>query len=493
MRGMICLLWLRQLTFDKLVVVVYNRIMVKKQILNTIKEHNLFKKGVHIVLGLSGGPDSVCLFDVLCKEAEVQQWQLYPVHVNHKFRPGAAEEDQAYVEKLCQQRGWPCASFVYDCNKIAEEEKLTSEEAGRKVRYEAFANRAKKLADNGIEKEDIVIAVAQNADDQAETILFRMLRGAGTDGLAGIGYSREDEAGFRIVRPLLDCHKKDIVSYCESQELEPRIDHTNLETVYMRNKIRLELIPFLQAYNPNITDTMIRMGKGCAADKEFLWETALEAFENLCREKGEKHLLLDGPGLRDLHKSIRQRVIARALAEIGLAEDLTYGHFAMCEEIIFHEHPSASANLPKGYCLAKNYDHIKVFLPDEEVSGGRLKITILSAEEYAMLELDKSVHASFDAEQMEAAYGPDYAERIVLGRREAGDTIAMDGGKRKKVQDYFVDRKIPKDQRDKIGIVKIAHDVLWVLPYQGRGRFCSKFKLCPDTKNVICIEIICDL
>lgn len=467
--------------------------MVKKKILNTIKEHDLCKKGAHIVLGLSGGPDSVCLFDVLCREAEAQEWKLYPVHVNHKFRPGDAEEDQAYVERLCEERGWPCTSFVYDCNIIAEEQKMTSEEAGRKARYEAFGKKAQALLAGGIPKEDIVIAVAQNADDQAETILFRMLRGAGTDGLAGISYSRTDETGFQIIRPLLDCRKKEILAYCQDAGLQPRIDHTNLEPVYARNKIRLELIPFLQEYNPNITDTMIRMGKSCAADKEFLWETAGTAFKELCREKTEKSILLDGEGLRTLHRSIRQRVIARAFAEIGLTEDLTYTHFAKCEEIVFHGHPSASVDLPKGYCFAKNYDDIKVFLAEEKNETGRLQIQVLSADAYRNLRLDKNSHGAFDADQMEAAYGAGFVERIVLGAREPGDTIAMDGGKRKKIQDYFVDRKIPKDQRDQVQLVKIGHDVLWATPYQGKGRFCSKFKLCPDTKKVICIEIICDL
>ena len=435
----------------------------------------------------------MCLFDVLCKEAEARKWTIWPVHVNHKFRPGAAEADQAWVEELCRQRGWPCRSFVYDCSRMAVEEKMTSEEAGRKARYEAFAKQAQVLVDVGIPKEDVVIAVAQNADDQAETILFRLLRGSGTDGLAGMGYSRLDERGFRIVRPLLDCHKKDIMAYCDRLQLDPRIDHTNLEPVYTRNRIRLELIPLLQAYNPNITDTMIRMGKSCAADKEFLWETAGAAFAELCREKKENHILLDGEGLRGLHRSIRQRVIARALAEIGLTEDLSYAHFAKCEEIVFHNHPSARTDLPGGYCLGKNYDDIRVFLPDTAAVQGSLRIRMMAADAYQSLKLDKNCHAAFDADQMEAAYGPGCGERIVLASREPGDTIAMEGGKRKKIQDYFVDRKIPKDQRDRVQLVKIGHDVLWAAPYQGKGRFCSKFKLCPDTKNVICIEIICDL
>lgn len=467
--------------------------MVDKQILNTIKEYDLCQDGTHIVLGLSGGPDSVCLFDVLCREAKVRKWSLYPVHVNHKLRPGDAEEDQAYVEALCLQKGWPCKSFVYDCVKMAAEEKMTSEEAGRKARYEAFGKQAATLTEKGIPKENVVIAVAQNADDQAETILFRMLRGAGTDGLSGMDYSRRNEDGFAIIRPMLDCRKEDIAAYCEEHGLEPRIDHTNLEPVYTRNKIRLELIPYLQAYNPNITETMIRMGKSCSADKDFLWETANEAFDTICRAKQDKQILLHGEGLRKLHRSIRQRVIAKALSEIGLSEDMTHSHFVKCEEIVFHTHPSARIDLPKGYCLAKHYEDIKVFLPDSATAKKRLQIRQLSLEEYRSVDLTKDSYGVFDADQMEAVYGTDFISRITLGTREPGDTIAIGGGKRKKIQDYFVDRKIPRDERGQVQLVKIGSHVLWITPYGDKGRFCSDFKLCENTKNVICIELICEL
>jgi hypothetical protein len=155
------------------------------------------------------------------------------------------------------------------------------------------------------------------------------------------------------------------------------------------------------------------MGKGCSVDKDFLWETALGAFEELCREKDETSVLLDGEGLRSLHKSIRQRVIAKAFNEIGLTEDLTFAHYAKCEEIIFHEHPSARTDLPKGYCLAKNYDDIKVFLPVRKSEVRCLRIRMMSLEDYNLQNLDKNSHAVFDAEQMEAAYGADYAGRIL--------------------------------------------------------------------------------
>ena len=225
---------------------------MKQRVLETIKTHELLEDGTHIVLGLSGGPDSVCLFDVLLELSAVKNFRIHPVHVNHKFRPGDAERDQEYVEELCRQRGLTCRTFTVDCNALAREEGLTSEEAGRKARYDAFFETAQGITQGfaqGLAQElageleqhctqepsmpgtdKIAIAVAQNANDQAETILFRMLRGTGTDGLAGIAYKRY-ERGFAIVRPLLDVPRDEIEKYCEERNLSPRIDHTNNEAI----------------------------------------------------------------------------------------------------------------------------------------------------------------------------------------------------------------------------------------------------------------------
>ena len=161
-----------------------------------IQNEELLHEGMHVIIGLSGGPDSVCLFDLLCRLADDMRLQLYPVHVNHQFRPGAAEADQAFTEALCVERGWPCRSFVYDCARIAAEKNLTSEEAGRKARYEAFGIVAAELLRRGIAAQDVAIAIAQNANDQAETILFRILRGTGTDGLAGIAKKRYETVRY---------------------------------------------------------------------------------------------------------------------------------------------------------------------------------------------------------------------------------------------------------------------------------------------------------
>lgn len=151
---------------------------MKEKILQVIQKNDLISEGMHIIVGLSGGPDSVCLFDVLFRIAEENPQMglhLYAVHVNHKFRPGEAEEDQRYVENLCKSRKVPCSVAVTDCKALAKELGITSEEAGRKARYDAFSQMALEISDNPqrpVPREKVAIALAHNANDQCETILF---------------------------------------------------------------------------------------------------------------------------------------------------------------------------------------------------------------------------------------------------------------------------------------------------------------------------------
>ena len=261
----------------------------EKIIRETIREHNLIENGDHIVIGLSGGPDSVCLFHVLSVMSEEMDLTIYPVHINHQFRPGAAEEDQKYVEDLCDRFGLTANVFTVNCNALAAELGMTSEEAGRKVRYDAFFLMAEKIADELGGAARVKIAVGHNANDQAETVLFRILRGTGMDGLAGMAYSRDESRAegestgtYRVVRPLLDVWREDVEAYCEAKGLDPVTDHTNNEGLYARNRIRLDLIPYIEEkYNSNFQEGLVRMAKIAAADKDYFWEETTKAYEQL--------------------------------------------------------------------------------------------------------------------------------------------------------------------------------------------------------------------
>lgn len=495
---------------------------VKQKVLDTIKKHNLLQNGTHIVLGLSGGPDSVCLFDVLCEIACEINLTIHPVHVNHKFRPGAAEEDQKYVEALCRQRGLVCKSFVVDCNKLAQEEGLTSEEAGRKARYEAFTKTAAEIAEHAAQ-EKIVIAVAQNANDQAETILFRILRGTGTDGLAGIAYKRY-EGDVPVVRPLLDVMRDEIEKYCEARNLSPRIDHTNKEAIYARNKIRLELLPYLaENLNANIIETIDRLGRNAACDKEFLNEeaeralvTALVRDGTACEKNDRRRVdgVREGGGKRvdgrqsgaeteifvsnvkSIHRAVRMRVYNKVLAGIGLTENITEAQLSAVERVLFSESPSAVCDLADGYRVAKVYDRLRFYKTVETQDERRYRMHFLSPEAFAE-------QSGASAVRVRGVFGltKSEAESICIRTRRDGDRIAIrhkDGVKSKKLQDFFVDVKLPKIDRDEIELLACGNRILWILPSERfesvqlreKGRFSADFAINGETETVLLLEVL---
>ena len=335
----------------------------EKQIRETICAHNLIEEGDHIVIGLSGGPDSVCLFHVLLKMAEEMKLTIHPVHINHQFRPGAAEADQAYVEELSRQYGLTARVFTVDCNALAEELGMTSEEAGRKARYDAFLQVAEEISGR------VKIAVAHNANDQAETVLFRILRGTGMDGIAGMAYEREERrnpAGtggstFRIIRPLLDTWREDVEEYCTEMKLDPVIDHTNNEELYARNKIRLDLIPYIEKkYNSNFQEGLVRMAKIASADKDFFWAETAQAYEQLkvrptadVTDSTEDAfaVTLDWRGLAECHEALRHRVILKAFRDIGLEKDVTAERLEAADKIILGRVGGKKVEFAHGYTL----------------------------------------------------------------------------------------------------------------------------------------------
>ena len=519
---------------------------MKQRVLETIKTHELLEDGTHIVLGLSGGPDSVCLFDVLLELSAVKNFRIHPVHVNHKFRPGDAERDQEYVEELCRQRGLTCRTFTVDCNALAREKGLTSEEAGRKARYDAFFETAQGIAQEltqgfaqgfaqGLAQElageleqhctqepsmpgtdKIAIAVAQNANDQAETILFRMLRGTGTDGLAGIAYKRY-ERGFAIVRPLLDVPRDEIEKYCEERNLSPRIDHTNNEAIYARNKIRLELLPMLrEKFNPNIIETINRLGKNAAADKDYLAKQARDAYEEALEDADGRSCTVEvtTAKLDRMHKAVRMRVYNYLLADVGMEENLTEGQLEAIEKVRISQSPSAMCDLADGFRVYKIYDRIRFCREAETEEGRQLRMRFISAEEYAK---EKKTARAPDADGGETAarvvgifaLPPGAEDSVCIRKRRDGDVIAIASKSRtqgatqtpaqgasqtpdtappqvrhKKLQDFLVDAKVPKSVRDDIDLLAYGNRILWVLPsphfasrqYREKGRFSAEFK-----------------
>lgn len=460
--------------------------MVKNNIKNTIEKHNLINADEHIVIGLSGGPDSVCLFSVLLELSVDMDFTLHAVHVNHGFRPGAADEDQKYAEELCRKSGVECSSFKYDCNAIAENQGLSSEEAGRKVRYESFLKVAEGLMEQGVPAEKIKIAVAQNADDQAETVLFRLMRGTGTDGLAGMAYCRM-EKNICVIRPLLDTWRKDIEKYCREHGLEPRTDHTNLQPIYTRNKIRLDLIPYIEEhFNNNIMETLGRLSRIAAEDKEYLWQCAESVYAELEVSPG----VLDQKGLAELAPAVRHRVIMKALQQQGLEQDVTYAHLEAADSILGAAGESKTVEFPDGYRMSVRYGEAAFYRVEESGRVPQLHVKVMPGNGTAV---GNGRSAAFDYDKFTAIHG---GAEIVLRTRREGDFLAIRGG-RKKIQDLFIDMKVPKEHRDSVLVAAAGSEVLWLpeQPEKGvtKARYSVRCKLDMDTKKCLMLEIDCEI
>lgn len=462
---------------------------MKNKISQTIKKHKMLEKDAHIIVGLSGGPDSVCLFDVLLELSGEMNWKIYAVHVNHMLRPGAAEEDQNYVEELCKSHQVPCHVITVDCKEIATTQNITSEEAGRNARYGAFSQVAMSLLDKGIEKEKIAIALAHNANDQAETILFRILRGTGTDGLAGIPYKRKDENGFSIVRPILDVNREEIEDYCKTQNLNPKIDHTNSENIYTRNKIRNMLIPYIEEnFNENIIDTVNRMGKISAEDREFMRKEAKLAYEEaLC---GDANVSLWVKPLQRLHKAIRIRVYTIALECIGMTQNLTFAQASKIDDLIFSKSPSAMCDLSQNFAVSREYEKLAFLnqeqLQEDETQWKFSEMTVERFKEFKKLADSKG--------KQYGVFGGVNLKELCLRTRKEGDRIKIESGT-KTIKNFFVDEKIPKLWRDQMLLLTKGSEVLWVLPSEyfakenlrQKGRFSADFKGTDQTDGTIIV------
>lgn len=279
--------------------------MLEQKVLDTISKYNLIKKGDKIVIGVSGGPDSMCLLDSLYYLKKNLQIEIIVAHINHMIRKEADEETE-YVQNYCNEKNIKCYVKKVDVTNLAKEKKLGTEEMGRKIRYEFFQEIYQKENANKI-------ATAHNLNDNAETVLLNILRGSGISGLKGIEAKR-----CEFIRPLIECTRGEIEEYCEKQKLNPKIDKTNFENIYNRNKIRNSLIPYLQKeFNPNILETLNRLSDIAKEEEEYFEQVISKKYEELKIGKNEKEIILDLNKFNKLQKVIKSRLILYTINKVN--------------------------------------------------------------------------------------------------------------------------------------------------------------------------------
>ena len=281
---------------------------MKEKVLETIKKYNMIENGEKVVLAVSGGPDSICMLDILndIKNDETidMNFEIVVAHVNHMIRK-EAQEDEKYVKKYCEEKQIEFYSKSIDVQKMANNNKIGVEEAGRKARYNFF--------DEILEKTNAQkIAIAHNKNDKVETVLMHILRGSGISGLKGIEAKRG-----KYIRPLIECERNEIEEYCDNKKLQPRIDKTNFENKYTRNKVRNLLIPYIQKeFNPNLIKTIDRLSNLVAEEENYMDKQVEKAYKEMLISEKEKEIQLDLKIFNIQEKVIKSRIILYTITRL---------------------------------------------------------------------------------------------------------------------------------------------------------------------------------
>ena len=270
---------------------------MKNKVIETIKKYGLIQAKDKIVLGVSGGPDSITMLDILRQIQEEFDFEIVVAHINHMIRKEAIQ-DEEYVKKYCEKNSIEFFVKRIDVMSVANNRKIGTEEAGRFVRYDFFDEVLKQTGSNKI-------AIAHNKNDKVETIIMHLLRGSGLSGLKGIEPIREN-----VIRPLIECERKEIEKYCDKNKLEPRIDKTNFENDYTRNKIRNIVIPYIEKeLNPNVIETIDRLSEVVKKEDRYLEKVALDVYDKILIKQEPGQIMLELKGFNEQDEVIKSRII----------------------------------------------------------------------------------------------------------------------------------------------------------------------------------------
>lgn len=456
---------------------------MEEKVLTAIKEYELIEENDNIVVGVSGGPDSMALLYCLLEARKTIPFNIHVAHVNHGVRGEEARRDQLFVEKKCKELGLPFYTRNVNMNEYAKEKGITSEEAGRELRYGFFREILKDLGKGKI-------AVAHNMNDQAETILMRIMRGTGPDGLKGMEYKSND-----IIRPILGIDRKEIEEYIVKKGIETVLDKTNLEPIYSRNKIRLELIPYIEKnFNPNIVNTLWRMSRIFSLDLNFLEKYTKIKFNNMLKRYDKNSIILHGGKFLEEHRSIQQRILRNAILEINNSlQGITETQISSAVDILKNFQTGKKFHFSNDIVLRTNYDEIIIekskesdkitYSYDIDVPGAisldngyYFETKIIIKDDNFVMEKAKNVRY-FDFDKVKG--------NLKIRNRREGDRFVPFGMRgSKKLKDYFIDEKVPRDLRDRIPLVVDDENILWVVGY----RTNDLYKVTDATKRILLIS-----
>lgn len=451
-----------------------------KKIESVIEEFNMFPQESKVVVGISGGPDSTVLLHTLSLLKEKYKIEIWAAYLDHCIREDQTKEKE-WVRELSRELNISLLSDSIDVPLLAEKKSLSLEFAARKARYNFLEHIANRVGATRI-------AVGHTASDQAETILMRLIRGSGIDGLSGIPFVRG-----KIIRPLIKIFRWEIEDYCKRHNLTPVEDSSNRDLSFFRNSIRFDLIPFLQDhYNPRVVETLSNTADILQVDKDFLERITFRAQKKVIEKKTDRRIVLDVQKLSELHLAIRRRVIRYTIEELkGDLEGVEYTHVNKALNLGENE-GAKTVDLPGNLKVHRQYDRLIIEKDKESTSPfskslkipGRTKLPEINMAFEAKLTSKRP--RSFPTDPYQAYLDFDrISHPLIVRPRKEGDRfkpLGMQGGK--KLKDFFIDSKVPRRRRDNVPILVSGNDILWVVGY----RIDDRFKVKKDTQKILKIK-----
>ena len=483
---------------------------LRKTIRDTIDRHHLLPHGGTVVVGVSGGPDSLCLLHVLRALAGEYDVSLHVAHLNHQLREQESDQDAAFVAQLAGEWGLPCTVQARGVSAYARREKLAVEEAARQMRYGFLAEVAQRVGSE-------TVAVAHHADDQAESVLMHVIRGSGIAGLRGmrprskIGDLRladlqAPSSNLQLIRPLLYVTRAEIEAYCAEYGLKPRFDVSNLDQTYFRNWLRHTVLPLLAQHNPGVRDVLCRAAEVAAADYDVLHAEAERVWPQVTRVSTSA-IVFDQAAWQALSLSLKRATIREAIHRLRQhLRNINFVHVERAVDLAMRGKTGDRATLTDGLTLTVSYDSFTLAddshaaqLPDWPLlePGGRVAVRVpgvcaLSGSNWALEseflpQRDQATQESSDSVVSECLGSQDLPdpwvacldaeaceEPLMLRTRLPGDRIMPQGmgAHHIKLGEMMINAKIPRHARDRMPLLVSGERILWACGLRVDERAC---------------------
>jgi len=463
---------------------------LEQRVIDFIREHNLFSADDRLVVAVSGGADSVCLLHILMRWRKELGVELHVAHLNHQLRGAESDSDAGYVSDLVSRLDVPATIERRDVAAYRDQKGISLEEAAREVRYSFLAEVASVI---GTSK----VVVGHTRDDHIETILMHLLRGAGTAGLCGLQPRSvlpygESSGQLEVARPLLELTRQETLDYCQRYNLAPRSDSSNVSPSFLRNRVRLELLPVLRSYNPGIDKALLRLADIAGDDVSFIAKKASLLWKKLASEEDDI-IYLDMSQMVASPRAMQRQIFRRAIKQLrGNLKDVEADHIEAMMDFL-SKPAGKKLCLPDGLTLSTEYGRLilasaqasicplpplkgifSIKIPGETVlPGWRVRADIVRQ----VVDDEDGLAASFDLDKV--------GKELAVRRRRPGDRFQPLGmSQTKKLQDFMVDSRIPRSWRDRVPLICSPKQILWIVGW----RIDDRVKVTENTKEVLHLQ-----